>query len=314
MLEHLVLSLRVIYFDDEEDEKPVTNLDASIFKFGASKLTFLLLDFCAIVKARPPLSNISTLWLENRGIEESRFDTQAFIDLLSLPSLEHVLFVGDFTEQADLARWIEMPNLKRFFFSRFAAIWSFLSNIRAPHLETLMVFNCTFDETTANSTLLMDQSYCFPALKNLWIVESELIPVVALDFIKLTSRATEVLITHNSLDGSFLTTIVDLDDLNRERIWPHLKTLICNIKGLAKIDPYLAFAKSQPKKSEFKLKLRHRLLDDWEKTSADQFNTLKEVCTVEGMDKENWIEQQHFWPRDIMKYHNDDPYYVHLDY
>ena len=298
MLEHLVL-----YFDTDFDDAAdatvpsrITNLDASIFKSGAPKLTFILLDGHTLFNAIPPLSNITTLWLQTHGRDDMPgFSTQAFIDLLSMPSLEHVLFDGDFADQANVVRRIEMPNLKRFYFSDFTAIWSFLPNIRAPRLETLLVYNCQFDTTTPDATLL-DKSYCFPALKKLWIVDSELIPKMALNFIKLTSQATEVLITHNILSESFLTTIVD--DLDKEKIWPHLKTLTCNIDGCTEIDPYLSFAKSRPKKS-FKLKLHPYLLSHWEDIAAGQLRTLHKACTVEGMDEEEWIELEHFWPEDM---------------
>lgn len=296
MLEHLVLFLDAD-FDDDEDAtgtSRITKLDASFFKSGAPKLTFILLDDHTLFTAMPPLSNITTLWLEKIG-EKTRFSTQAFIDLLSMPSLEHVLFNGDFTDQANVVRRIEMPNLKRFYFSDFTAIWSFLPNIRAPLLETLLVYNCNFDATTPDATLL-DKSYRFPALKKLWIVDSDLIPDMALNFIKLTSQATEVMITHNVLHDSFLTTIVE--DFNKEKIWPHLKTLTCNIEGCTEIDPYLSFAKSRPKKS-FKLKLHPYLISHWEDSSADQLRTLQKACTVEGMDEEEWIELEHFWPKDV---------------
>jgi len=297
MLEYLVLYLDPNFDPDEDDDDAprITNLEASIFKNGAPKLTYFFLDDRTLFHAIPPLSNMTTLWLETGGREDiPRFSSQAFIDLLSMPSLEHVLLDGGY-EQADVAHRIEMPNLKRFYFSDFIDIWSFLPNIRAPHLETLLVYNCQFDEATPDTTLL-DKSYRFPALKKLWIVNSELIPEMALNFIKLTSQATEVLITHNVLSESFLITIVD--DLDKKKIWPHLKTLTCNIDGCTEIDAYLAFAKSRPKKS-FKLKLHPYLLNHWEDITANRFRTLQKACTVEEMDEKKWIEWEYFWPKDM---------------
>jgi len=316
MLEFLVLSLDPNFDNDEDDNNAprITNLDASIFKSGAPKLTYFFMDDRTLFHAIPPLSNMTTLWLETRGRDGiPRFSTQAFIDLLSIPSLEHVSFDGGH-ERADVARRIEMPNLKRFYFSDFTAMWSFLPNIRAPRLETLLVYNCQFDKTTPDATLL-DKSYCFPALKKLWIVDSELIPKMASHLIKLTSQATEVMISHDVLLDSLLITIVD--DLDRKKIWPHLETLICNIEGCTEIDPYLAFAKSRPKKS-FKLKLHPYLLSHWEDTAANRLRTLQKACMVEAMDEKEWIEQERFWPKDTefspSSEEDDNPCYVCSNY
>ena len=297
-LEYLVLRCNAEDYDDEIEElepEECMSLDSTIMMNGTPKLTFLMLDgtsmFCV-----PPLSNVTTLRLEKGDQMGHCVSTSIFVVLLSLPSLEHLSLVGDvFSMPEDMVQLIYMPNLKRLRVANLDAVAfsGILASIRAPRLETFIIHTCA----SLIGLTLQHEPYAYPALRNLWVIESLMETTVAAHFVKLTSQATDVFISQENLDEGFFNNLIYELPATQE-IWPRLKTLKCEIEGYTAIDPYLTFAKSRPEKS-FTFILHHELVEYWENEAPETLPELKKMCILDEVVDEGWFQDESFWPEDL---------------
>jgi len=294
MLEYLTLAPGVNLDDITEDDRPdvVTNMDPCIFKGGAPKLTYLMLDGYSMRHALPPLSNITILRIEKQNRDTVPvFERAPFLELLSLPSLSQLSLYGDLIEPFGSPRTIHMPNLKRFRVGEFDTIWDLLPIIRAPQLDTLIIHMCQFESgfLAGASPPSPDRGYAFPALRKLYVLDSNVGSSTAPTFAHVTSQATDILISHASLPTSLIQTIVN--GRYTDTVWPRLKTLSCNIPEFETIDTYVSFARSRPKGS-FVFRLHPSLFDLWD----DGLSALEAVSSVVLDD--GWDLDEPFWPQD----------------
>ena len=299
MLEYLTLVPHVELNDEELDDlvdedflKVMTSMDPQIFRAGAPKLTYLMTDGYSMRYALPPLSNITILRIEKQQIDSIQvFERLPFLELLSLSSLTQLSLSGDLIEPFGRPRSIHMPNLKRFRVSEFDTIWDLLPSLRAPKLDTLIIHICTFASgyLAGTSPASPDRGYSFPSLRKIYVIDSNVEFSVVPTFTQLTSQATDVLISHESLLSSLMQRIVNGGYAGV--VWPQLKKLSCNIAGVNEIDTYVAFAESRPKNS-FEFRLHPMIFDQWD----EGLEELKEVSIV-VLDEE-WELDESFWPQD----------------
>lgn len=292
-LEYLVLCSNAEDWDQIESEPVVTNLDPIVLTNGAPKLTYLMLDGTSIF-CIPPLSNITTLRLEKAEGVGRYFNESTFLVLLSLPSLEQLSLVADVFTDQNVDQHIHMPNLKRLRVAnldspRFSSI---LANIHAPQLETFIIHTCM---TGLDSQL---EPYTYPALRKLWIVDSLMDTTVAALVVQLTSQATDVFISQENIDDGFFYSLCQDLTTTEELTWPRLKTLKCNVEGYSDIDPYLSFARSRPEQS-FTLILHRELVEYWSTEYPISLLELKEICMLDEVADEDWIQKESFWPENM---------------
>jgi len=297
-LEYLVLRCNAEDYADEMEDfesEGFTSLDSIILNNGAPKLSFLMLDGTSIC-CIPPLSNITTLRLEKGDQTGHCVPASIFVVLLSLPTLEHLSLVGDVVYMPeDSVQLIHMSNLKRLRVANLDAVAfsGIITRIRAPKLETFIIHTCA----SLMGLTLQHEPYAYPALRNLWIIESSMETTVAAYFMKLTSRATDVFISQENMDEGFFNSLVYELPATQE-IWPRLKTLKCQIEGYTVIEPYVVFAQSRPEKS-FTFVLHRELVEYWENEEPEIIPGLKKMCTLNEVDDDGWIQDESFWPEDM---------------
>jgi len=294
MLEYLTLvpGVDLDEIADDDSLHVVTNMDPCIFKGGAPKLTYVMLDGYSLPNALPPLSNITILRIERQDCDVvPMFESAPFLELLSLPSLSQLSLRGDLIAPFGIPRNVHMPNLKRFRVGDFETIWDLLPNIRAPQLDTLIIHMCQSASEFLTGTIHSspDMSYAFPSLRKLYVLDSNVESSVASTFTHVTSQATDVLISHGDLQTSLIQTIVN--EHYTDTVWPRLKILSCNIPEVETIDTYVAFASCRPKGS-FAFRLHPALFDLWD----EGLDALEAVSSV-IMDAE-WELDEPFWPQD----------------
>ena len=293
MLEYFTVVSGIDFSDELDDlendgRNVMTGLEPRIFKGGAPKLTYLMLDGHPMRHVLPPLSNITILRIEKQGCDNVPvFERTPFLELLSLPSLCQLSLCGDLIEPFGSPRSILMPSLKRFRVGEFDAIWELLPSIRAPQLDTLIIHMCQFTLAGATPTS-PDGGYTFPALRKLYIIDASVEPSIAPAFAHITSQATEVLISHGNLPSSIIQTIVN--GRFTDTVWPRLKVLSCNIPEMETIDTYVSFSKNRPRTS-FVFRLHPTLFEFW----GDGLAALQVVATV-VLDE--WELDEPFWPLD----------------
>ena len=283
----------------------IISMFSSIFEQGAPKLTYLMLNGHSTMRTLPPLSHITILRIEKSCCDSMVvFEHRLFVQLLSLPSLNQLSLAGDLIEPFDLHRIIHMPNLKRFRVSQFDMIWDVLQCIRAPQLDTLIVHLSQFEPVLEEiGSAPPDQDYSFPALRKLYVVESEFPdpesypdsdPITG-TFIRLMKQATDVLILGPSPQTSLFQAIVD--EGYAEVAWPQLKTLSCNI-GEDNIDTYLTFARNRPRHS-FGFRLSGALFRRWASNTPSKLNELKQSAVVVLEENPKWKLEEPFWPQNL---------------
>jgi hypothetical protein len=293
MLEYLTIApgcRRIMDFEGNVDV--VTNMDLHIFKGGVPKLTYLMLDAHMSRVALPPLSNITILRIEQRYYGEPPvFGCTIFLELLSLPSLNQLSLCGNLVEYFDISQRIHMPNLERFRVIHVDFIWDFLPGIHAPQLDTLIIRRCWLRSARA-SPLLPDRDYAFPALRKLYVIDSDVKPSTAAAFIHLTSQATDVSMSgRKHARESLLQSIVN--GYYAYVVWPRLQILSCNMTA-DPTDLDTLFARSRPKVT-FRLHPNSVYEFEWN----GGLRSLKKVSSV-VLDEGGWEPDEQFWPQDLV--------------
>ncbi|KAF9528243.1 hypothetical protein CPB83DRAFT_350529 [Crepidotus variabilis] len=289
--------------EDHDDERPVTSLETTIFKGGAPKLTFVLLD-SSIGLTMPPLTNLTTLRIEKGDMSMLHIlECTTLIELLSLPSLLDVSLVGEmFYPPDDSLPNFEMPRLKRFRICEISDFWGILQRIRAPKLHTLVIYGCDF-LSSAPAVIEAQKPYSFPALSKLWLLETTAEEEVAKYLVKMTSSITEAFITHDLIDMSFLATITN--HLSQFKVWPRLKTLTCNIEGFTDTEAYVNFSRTRTK-GALCWRLHNELTTYWKAEWPDQVEVIKECTRLEEVEEDFSAVAELFWPEDM----DFPPFYV----
>ena len=137
--------------------------------------------------------------------------------------------------------------------------------------------------------------YTFPALRKLWIVDSNMEEEVGNNFVKMTSEATDVLITCSKMVG-FFGCIYNYPD--PKQLWPRIKVMTGAVHRFYLIELYLKFARNRS--APFTLRLHHKLLSSWRVDINDEFDELEKLCTLDPISEEDWpIDVESFWPSEM---------------
>ncbi|CAA7260942.1 unnamed protein product [Cyclocybe aegerita] len=306
---------------NQGDLTEVEDLEPKLFGGGAPKLTSVWTDGTGPSACLPPLSNVTTLRIEeNEASMAHKFSWTTFLDLLSLPALEDLSLVGETFLVPDFAfvEPVHMKSLKNLRFSDEGGMVNLLPLIRAPLLETLHIMNCWIEYSF--STYKLNSTYSFPSLRDLYFVESSADDEPARCFLNLTSSVKNVVLSGEDFEDCLLNTIITHVLETDTNVWPHLKNLTCNMQPPNEIEPYLAFAQSRPKKSRLVLRLDEDLVESWEEDDqlAEQLKTLKRVCKVKNLNRDEPLEGEG-WPPGRETYsaiaiEDDDPFIIESYY
>ena len=287
----------------QHEDEMTTELIPQIFRGGAPKLTYLMLDGSLIRDALPPVSNLTILriekdeWDDHHDHDDSEdedmdafYGLQFFLNLISLPALTQLSLAGYFIYIDDPLPVIDMPNLERLRLGRFDAAWELLLSMRAPRLETLVLVRCGFLNT--GSPL----QHVFPALRKLYVIEGAFKRSIAPDFTRLTSQATEVVLSesfHVPSSRSLLQMI--LAGCYATEVWPGMTKMLYNIKGHEhNVDPYTDFSIFR-RRSSFTLYLATAFIESLYGEVGLEELMLPSFIKL----RSRWELDEPFWPTDL---------------
>ncbi|KAF8901530.1 hypothetical protein CPB84DRAFT_1777547 [Gymnopilus junonius] len=305
----------------------IDSLDETVFRNGAPKLKSVLLDLTGAITSFPPLSNVTTLRIEDldRSID-IRLSWSAFRDIVSLPSLVNLSVTGNACESPNFNTItpILMDNLKHMRISDNLCLILLLPYIRAPLLETLTLRDSLFPENFATcphgSDTHISNPYVFPSLKYLCFINvcATLTPS-ARQFAKMTANTVDMTFSSGDYDESFFSAyMAPAENKERETLWPKIEVLTFNIDVDDELDDILRFAQGRPKKS-----VTLRLFDDmheaWKVADLVTDVTYVQVARAYKLEtinsKKNWLVQVQ-WPpvsggyREGLFVDEDDPFSV----
>ena len=203
------------YFDNHVDVLP------KLFKGGVLNLTFLSMGANLWKKCLPPLLNITTLLLEDNFSHPlgTVFDWREFVKILSLPALSNLSLKGrifSYPTALDMPHPIVMEKLQHLR----VGYQNLLLLLRAPLLETLVLYNINFMKYNQYSTFIQPTHahvYSLPSLHSL-VLKQCFISATGASYVKqMSSEVKNVIISRDC----------NLYSINFR--WPQLEDLTLNL-------------------------------------------------------------------------------------
>ncbi|KDR68026.1 hypothetical protein GALMADRAFT_216141 [Galerina marginata CBS 339.88] len=228
-------------------------LEAKILRGGAPPLRVLHLAGLNLYSWLPPLSNITTLILENPAYTlemPEKMPWSSFIFLLK-SSLENLSIAGCGNippPSFDIAKPIPMPHLKQLRFSNHNSLFNLLWLIAAPLLDSLTVQNINASEPHFPND--------FPSLRTLNIVNCGFKHHYFASLRELTWSTKHLTISMDNRRGQDF-----IDAYSGEITWPELEVLNLNLQRTPKAANYLPFIKACLRRPGFTIRMHQPVQD-----------------------------------------------------
>ena len=280
---------------------------------GAPKLSIFRIDAGSYLCFLPPLSNISTLTIQ-QSPETSKFSFQFFRSILMIPTLTNLsiesamnfgtVSIGD---PETLLR-VVMPALKTLRIMLGQEILGILSFLDAPFLETLVLRDLDLASVYIGQNI--DQITSFQKLNTIALIDcrcelqdAEPDGIVAMILNKLSCCAINIVI---STCYGFSSDIEQSTHLNFNRCtWPRLQCITLDLPTFSNPKSYERYLENSPR--SIILRVVQPLLQHWESRQPNDLRRLKNVCKLNAITVGD-LMMGNPWPVPGGKFQEDESY------
>ena len=284
-----------------------------VFIGGAPKLSIFRLDAENYLHFLPPLSNISTLTIQ-QSPEMSKFSFQFFRSILTIPtltnlSIESAMNFGTVSiGNAETLLRVVTPALKTLRIMLGQEILGILSFLDAPFLETLVLRNLDLASVYIGQN--MDQITSFQKLNTIALIDcrcelqdAEPDSIVAMILNKLACCAINIVI---STCYGFSSDIEQSTHLNFNRCtWPRLQCITLDLPTFSNPKSYERYLENSPR--SIILRVVQPLLHHWESRQPNDLRRLKNVHKLNTMMVGD-LMMGNPWPVPGGKFQEDESY------
>jgi hypothetical protein len=280
---------------------------------GAPKLSIFRIDAASLLRFLPPLSNITTLTIQ-QSPEMMEFSFPFFHSILTIPTLTNLsiesamnfgtVLIGD---PETLLR-VVTPALKTLRIMLGQEILGILSFLDAPVLETLVLRNLDLASVYIGQNI--DQITSFPKLNTIALIDcrcglqdAEPDGIVAIILNKLAFCTINIVI---STCYGFSSDIEGSTHLNFNRCtWPRLRCITLDLPTFSNPKSYERYLEHSP--CSIILRVVQPLLQHWESRQPNDLRRLENVCKLNTMMVGD-LMMGNPWPVPGGKFQKDESY------
>jgi hypothetical protein len=298
---------------DDEDISP------SVLIEGAPKLSVIRIDTTSHRHLLPPLSNITTLTIQNSPqVLEYLHSFHTFRSILMIPTLTNlsiesclILRTPSLADSATLPR-IVMPSLKTLRITQDDNIIFILWFLDAPLLETLVLHD--LDLTSLYIGQDMNKITPFKKLdtiaflgccynlsnEELESVNFDPLGSVGIILYKLACCATHVIISSPNAP-SLIERGPSLLNFEKHK-WPRLQCITLDLSTLSSLTFYVKHFEHSPR--SLTVRVVEPVLEHWREVQLDSLTRLEKICELEAMKAGNLMMDE-YWPAPGGMFHED---------
>ena len=308
------------------DELPQVNgrcIDPTVLIGGAPKLSVARIDTTSHLLWLPPLSNISTLTIQQSPAMQD-FSFQIFRSILMIPTLENLSIESainlDTVSMGDReSLCILSPALKTLRIMQNHGILGILSFLDAPFIETVVLRNLDLASVYINQDVHRISS--FKNLNTISLLDCRCEPrdadpegvssdVIAMILDKLFHRATHIIFSTIYDTASEIESVTQLLNFNCFT-WPRLQHITLDLPTLSDPKSYERNLKLSP--HSITLRVVQPLLQHWKTRQPNDLKRLENVCKLETMMVGDLIMSDP-WPVSGGKFREDEGFIPHINW
>ena len=268
------------------------NMNSLLLTEGAPRLCVVRIDAATPFHSLPPLSNITTLTIQDSR-KGAQFKFPIFHSILTIPTLTNLSIetwscIEDYwtIDHGNLPS-IKMPSLKTLRITQDSDMLSILSFLDAPLLQTLVLYNVDLISVHIDqdihkiTTFIQLDTIAFLDCRYLFrYLDEEGVDRVDMILNTLACHAAHVIIS-NPDDASFIQTGSKLLDFNRYG-WPRLQCLTLNLSTFA--GPMFSIGNFEHSPHSLTVRVVKDVLDYWREGRSEGLLTLEKARKLETMN------------------------------
>jgi hypothetical protein len=319
-LEYFAMCLASIDDIDDQDIDDQGDVSPSVLIEGAPNLSVVRIDTTSHFHSLPPLSNVTTLTIQDSEKQLYLYSFRAFRSILMVPTLTNLSIESSMSLDTEsfhgplsfhgphaLPR-IVMPSLRTLRIARDSGILGILWLLDAPLLETLVLHDLYLMSLYIGQGL--HNITPFKKLDTFAVLDCRcnftgnayFESFDTIDFIlhELAHCATHVIISRPTTpslieNGSNLLNF-------EKRKWPRLQCITLDLSTSSCLMPYVKNFERSP--HSLTVRVVEPVLEHWKETQLDSLTRLEKVCELETM-KAGDLMMNEYWPAPGGIFHED---------
>ena len=316
-LEYFAMCLASIGDMEDQDIENHGDVSPSILIEGAPKLSVVRIDTTSHFYSLPPLSNITTLTIQDSEKRSYLYSFRAFRSVLMIPTLTNLSIESDMSldtnselfHDPDALPRIVMPSLRTLRITKDSGILGILWLLDAPLLETLVLHGLYLMSLYIGQDL--HKITPFKKLDTFALLDCrcdfigspsiELLDTVNFILHELAHCATHAIISNPNNFPSLIESGSNL--LNLEKCeWPRLQRITLDLSTSSDLLPYVKNFERSP--HSLAVRVVEPVLEHWRETQLDSLTRLEKICKLETM-KAGDLMMDEYWPAPGGIFHED---------
>ena len=317
-LEYFAMCLASTEDIDDQDIDDQGDVSPSVLIEGAPNLSVVRIDTTSHFHSLPPLSNVTTLTIQDSEQRSYLYSFRAFRSVLMIPTLTNLSIESSMSLNTDSDLFhdpnalppIVMPSLRTLRITQDSDILGILWLLDAPLLETLVLHDLYLMSLYIGQDLhgitpfkkldtfaLLDCRCDFTG--SAYIGRLDTIDIILHELAHCATHG----ITSRPTDPSLIESGSNLLNLEK-REWPRLQCITLDLSSTSSSELMSYVKNFERSPHSLTLRVVKPVLEHWREIQLDSLTRLEKVCKLETM-KAGELMMDEYWPAPGGTFHED---------